>query len=612
MKPVEMTKLSVTGPKTKLQSVIDTLYRLEVMDLNEYEGDLETGDPFEEAEELSQTLVDLRSILSKLPETEDAEEGFNLNQIQDSLEDIDQKIDDLRARRNSLEAQEESLREDIRFFRRIEGCGLRYRDLQESRNLKVFVGDLNSEKFVENSDSDLFDIFEGSKASVVVYSRDSEDEIESTLQESSREEYSVPELDVSGSINAVLNQLEDRRDEIESEQKEIEDDIQELSDEWSNRLESAEEFLTEKVEKAEAPINFATTDKTFIAQGWVPSGKYEQVEEALAEATEGKIHIQKEEESEEENPPVKHDNPGFVQPFESLTDLVSIPRYNELDPSFVILLTFPLMFGFMIGDAGYGFTTLAVFYLGYRYIEGARDIFKSLMYASVATIIFGLAFGDAFGYVIFGHHSELAAVTGIHLFEKIPILFHRAEHLGQVFQISAIFGVFHVNAGYLLGFYNELSNHGFVEAFLEKGSWLMLEASAVAFYLYGATVGAPLAMISVALLYKGEGVEGVVEIPSLLSNILSYLRIFGVSVAAVSLAAVVNALAEPLFAMGTVTGFVAGIGLLVFGHTFNTFIKIMEGFLQGIRLHYVELFGKFYEGGGRRYVPFGTKIKNNI
>ena len=265
------------------------------------------------------------------------------------------------------------------------------------------------------------------------------------------------------------------------------------------------------------------------------------------------------------------------------------------------------MFGFMIGDAGYGFTTLAVFYLGYKYIEGAREIFKSLMYASVATILFGLAFGDAFGYVIFGHHSELAAVTGIHLFEQIPILWHRAEHLGQVFTISAIVGFFHVNAGYLLGFYNEYSNHGFVEAFLEKGSWFLLQISVALFYFYGAVIGVPALMISVALLFKGEGVEGVVEIPSLLSNILSYLRIFGVSVAAVSLAAVVNALAEPLFQMGSIIGIVAGIALLVFGHTFNTFIKIMEGFLQGIRLHYVEMFGKFYEGGGRKYLPFGSR-----
>ncbi|PSG99932.1 MAG: V-type ATP synthase subunit I, partial [Nanohaloarchaea archaeon SW_4_43_9] len=158
----------------------------------------------------------------------------------------------------------------------------------------------------------------------------------------------------------------------------------------------------------------------------------------------------------------------------------------------------------------------------------------------------------------------------------------------------------------LLGFYNEHVRHGFKEAFLEKGSWLILEAGAALWYFVGATAGVPVIAISVILLYLGEGIEGVVEIPSLFSNVLSYLRIFGVSVAAVSLAAVVNGLADPLFHSGSIIGIILGVVMLIFGHTFNTFIKIMEGFLQGIRLHYVEMFSKFYEGGGRKYAPFGT------
>jgi len=188
----------------------------------------------------------------------------------------------------------------------------------------------------------------------------------------------------------------------------------------------------------------------------------------IADVAEGRIHIQKE---EGEEPPIKHENNRAVQPFESLTDLVSVPRYNELDPSFMLLLTFPLFFGFMIGDAGYGLTTLAVFYDGgMKLFPKAADIFKSLMYASIATIIFGLAFGDAFGFIIFGNESALTQLTGIGLFSQIPILFHRAHHLGQgqVFEISILIGLVHVNLGYLLGFYNEYVNHGIKEASLRK------------------------------------------------------------------------------------------------------------------------------------------------
>jgi len=240
-----------------------------------------------------------------------------------------------------------------------------------------------------------------------------------------------------------------------------------------------------------------------------------------------------------------------------------------------------------------------------KMFPGARDLFKGLMLASIATLGFGLAFGDAFGYIIFGESSVLAAVTGMEIFTQIPILFHRSHHWSTVFYSAAAIGVVHVNAGYVLGFYNELRNHGIVAALLEKGSWFLLQIAAVAWYLQGTAVGAPLMALAVIALFRGEGVEGVVEIPSLLSNILSYLRIFGVAVAAFSLAQVVNSMANPLYQMGTWYGLVGGTLVLMVGHIFNTFIKIMEGFLQGIRLHYVEMFGKFYEGGGRAYRPFG-------
>jgi len=393
---------------------------------------------------------------------------------------------------------------------------------------------------------------------------------------------------------------------LKAQKKDKKEELKEIASDWKGSLESIERFLSEKVEKSEAPIRFATTESAFIAKGWIPSERYNEVEEKIADVAEGRIHIQKE---EGEEPPIKHENNRAVQPFESLTDLVSVPRYNELDPSFMLLLTFPLFFGFMIGDAGYGLTTLAVFYGGMKLFPKAADIFKSLMYASIATIIFGLAFGDAFGFIIFGNESALTQLTGIGLFSQIPILFHRANHLGQVFEISILIGLVHVNLGYLLGFYNEYVNHGIKEAFLEKGSWWVLQAGFALWYFVGMTAGLPVVALSLALLYLGEGVEGIVEIPALLSNILSYLRIFGVSVAAISLAGVVNSMANPLFQSGSALGITLGVVLLVFGHTFNTFVKIMEGFLQGIRLHYVEQFGKFYEGGGKKYAPFGAKTR---
>ena len=606
IKPAEMTKISVTGPKSRLEDTIEEIHELGLLHIDNYDGELKTGEPGEEAEELSELLVDIRSVISKLPNGEYRKQEASVEHVQENFEDIRQKVDRLKSEIEASKRKITDLEEEKDFYRDLKGSGVKLADVRDTESLEVTVSNLKRDSFEENVDSDRYDIFEGHKASAVVYEKEVSREINSAIQENSREVYSIPQELRSGSPEDAIRAIDSDIEEIRTERADRESELEDVSDEWLPKLKYVENFLTERIEKAEAPLRFATTKRAFIAEGWVPSEAYDVLEERVAEAAEGKVHIQREE-FEEEDAPVKHDNSGPVQSFESLTDLMAVPKYNELDPSAVIFLTFPLFFGFMIGDFGYGLTTLAVFYAGYKLFEGAADIFKSLMYASFATMAFGLAFGDAFGFVIFGSHSILAEQFGLEIFSQIPILYHRANHLGQIFTVSAAIGLVHVNMGYLLGAYNEYSRHGIKEAFLEKGSWIMLEAGVALWYLYGMTAGLPVILISIISLYLGEGVEGVVEIPSLMSNVLSYFRIFGVSVAAVSLAAVVNGIANTAFAAGGLLGIAGGTLILVVGHVFNTFIKIMEGFLQGIRLHYVEMFGNFYEGGGKKYAPFGAE-----
>jgi|GEM_PF-439266 V/A-type H+-transporting ATPase subunit I len=603
-----MTKISVTGSKKDLESVIEELHQLEALDIEDYQGEeLERGDPFEEAEDISELLVDVRSLISKLPETEQTvQKSLSLEELQDKIPGISDKVEEINREFENIDSEIDSIGDKKQFFRKLEGTGLDYESLKGSDTLSVFIGKIDVEHFRSEAPNDCFEIYNGKDADVVVYYREYQEKFDRAIDSARIEQYSLIKTDLQGQIESIIGQLKSEKKQLKAQKKDKKEELKEIASDWKGSLESIERFLSEKVEKSEAPIRFATTESAFIAKGWIPSERYNEVEEKIADVAEGRIHIQKE---EGEEPPIKHENNRAVQPFESLTDLVSVPRYNELDPSFMLLLTFPLFFGFMIGDAGYGLTTLAVFYGGMKLFPKAADIFKSLMYASIATIIFGLAFGDAFGFIIFGNESALTQLTGIGLFSQIPILFHRAHHLGQVFEISILIGLVHVNLGYLLGFYNEYVNHGIKEAFLEKGSWWVLQAGFALWYFVGMTAGLPVVALSLALLYLGEGVEGIVEIPALLSNILSYLRIFGVSVAAISLAGVVNSMANPLFQSGSALGITLGVVLLVFGHTFNTFVKIMEGFLQGIRLHYVEQFGKFYEGGGKKYAPFGAKTR---
>ncbi len=584
-----MTKVSVTAPKTQMENVVNSLHDLGLMDFNQYDGELETGSPMEGSEEISQLLVDIRAVLSKINVNSTKE--ASVEEVRENISNINKQVKDAESKISSLEAEKENLIQKKKTFTKLSGANVDLRELEETKSLDYRILKFDEQKFKEIYGSRNYEIFHGKEASVLAYMSKEEKNVEESLQGLIKKEYDVPVE--SGTPDQIISSVDSQISEIEEQIRSAENVINDIEADWGQELNYVENFLSQKIEKAEAPLSFATTKKSFIVEGWIPSEKEGQFKKSITASTDNKVHIEIEEDGE--NPPVKYDNNSVVQPFESLTDLMSRPKYGELDPSFLILLTFPLFFGFMIGDAGYGMSMFAVWYIAIKMFPKGAAMFKALMWTAGATFIFGLLYGEMFGFQIY----------------ESP--FYRADWWAEIFYLTIGIGVAHVNLGILVGAYNEYLHHGVMEAIFAKISWIFLQIAALAAYLtataYGTTpgylVGLGIGIPTLIMMYKGEGIEALVEIPSLVSNILSYLRLFGVCMAAYTLAGTVNAIAGPALASGTAAGLIGGTLILIVGHIILTFIKIMEGFLQGIRLHYVEQFGWFYEGGGRKYSPFG-------
>ena len=168
-------------------------------------------------------------------------------------------------------------------------------------------------------------------------------------------------------------------------------------------------------------------------------------------------------------PPVVQDNPDSAKPFETLVRVLNRPQYSEFDPSFLVFLTFPLFFGFMIGDVGYGLLYVLVGYAIYSRLDGALAALGAIaMWSGLFTIVFGVLYGEIFGLhtigtVVWGGHPPI--VKGLQPAE--------IDYAQLWLLVSVLAGLVHVTAGYVLGFVKNLQ-HGFREAVLESGSWILL------------------------------------------------------------------------------------------------------------------------------------------
>ncbi|PIZ56315.1 hypothetical protein COY28_01070, partial [Candidatus Woesearchaeota archaeon CG_4_10_14_0_2_um_filter_57_5] len=170
---------------------------------------------------------------------------------------------------------------------------------------------------------------------------------------------------------------------------------QSLREHFQKQAGGMDAWLNAQLEIALAPLNFAATKRAFIITGWVLADKAERLKNELGKATDGKAFIKVSEPGHHDEVPVQLDNPKVVEPFEYLLRLYTLPRFDELDPTIFMFISFPLFFGFILGDMGYGLLCLVIFGLLNRKLKS--PILSILMVSSVSSMFFGALFGEFFG-----------------------------------------------------------------------------------------------------------------------------------------------------------------------------------------------------------------------
>lgn len=607
LKAREMSHIRISGPKSRQKEIVNNLYELNLLHLINFKKEeksfLDIGMPFSEGDSYSNELVKLRGLISYLKISGKGNLNINLGQTSGKFPDIyadfetnAKKLDELKKERESLtnSLSNPLLKLDTR------------NDLLEGyKSLEVFKGTVKTPIKDELAKRGLRNchVIEKNAGTEYVIAlfvpRKKVNDILPLLKEFNFKEKRID-------FGADQNQMERKLRQINEEIKKVEEGFRKLSGDNAEFLLGYERKLSELSEKAELPLRFGASKNAFVASGWVPTDSFEKLRNTLGKSANNMIYIEEIEHVEghehnhwdEEQAPVALNNPGIVKPYEFLLDLYSLPKYAEIDPTILMAFTFPLFFGFMLGDIGYGLVTTILFFLAKRFFKSKdmQAILNILLIASISSILFGFVFGEFFGLEIFEH----------------PML-NRAHDIPTMMMITMVVGLIHLNVGFMIGFYNVLKHHGLAKAIQEKLSWIILEIG-IAFiglqmlglFEFGTIIGAILAIAAILMLYLAEGPKGIIELPSLLSNTLSYLRLFGIGLSSVILAVIVNKFANIFMAMG---GFyiIGAVLVLIVGHGLNIFLGVLGPFIQSVRLHYVEFFTKFFEGGGVPYVPFGRK-----
>ncbi|NYT14098.1 MAG: V-type ATP synthase subunit I [Candidatus Methanofastidiosa archaeon] len=417
----------------------------------------------------------------------------------------------------------------------------------------------------------------------------------------------LEEIGLEKNLFKSLNMVVSSKTDLENKRNNLKKELDQIIKEKSSFLLQYEDLLSSEIEKMEAPLRFTTTKNTFMVEGWIPESKYSSLHTTLDKKYGDRIHLEKVKYSDEESVPVELKHPSSVKPFELLLDLFEYPKSTEIDPTFAIFITFPLFYGIMLGDIGYGLTILlfsSILKMKFK-TEGWNMLLGILQYSSIYTIAFGFLDGEFFGFDIFRLFG-IEEIFGI----SLPII-DRIVDFMPVLIMSISIGIVHVLLGLTFGFINVLKQHGVKEAILEKGSWIILVISIVFFALSLSFTnvlmyfGGALLMISVILLVLGEGFIGLIEIFGIMSNILSYVRLMAIGLSSVGIAIVINSIVVDIVLPKGGVFILLGYLILIGGHVGNIILGILASFLHALRLHYVEFFTKFYEGGGIKFKPFG-------
>ena len=409
------------------------------------------------------------------------------------------------------------------------------------------------------------------------------------------------------------------REETKNAEKEISHCHRELENlaQERNTLETAYDGLKIKLQCMEEQQETLNTQQVSVMTGWIPVSEKERFEKSLERYD---CYCEYESPESSDEPPVLMRNNRLVEPFGAITEMYSLPDPRSIDTNWAIGLFFFVFFGMMLSDAGYGLVLMAAGFCGAAFLdvgEGAKRLMKMIGICGVSTVFWGALYGSWFGDMI-----PVVSQTFFGRSVYIPQLIDPLSQPMTVLVLSCVLGVIHLFTGMGIKAYIMIRRGDKWGALFDVGFWYMLLGGLLLLLapepfdtagLVSAAAGAA-GLVLTQGRHKpklaGKIISGVMSlygITGYFSDVLSYSRILALGLATGVVASVVNIMAS--MAGGGVIGMLLFAVIFVAGHMLNLGINALGAYVHAARLQYVEFFGKYYEGGGRKFKPLKIDTK---